>query len=422
MKQSPLGCAARRLGRPDRLLASLTLPVGSRSFQAMATDRGAALDDELVARAMRWCGEAGRPCSASALRSALAPLSWDELLAARAILADPPTARPLGPLALADLARGTSPAEAASRQREGLYGAGPGVEATVPESDVSLPERTRPAASPRGARRPRGAAAPVVRRARDRAPAGPPPAKAAPRLDSLFAPAGRAVVERLLRERGARRAELLAALRQDYTLGDGGAPGDPDLDALLDAHGLARAFARHERDELVHALRVAGGSRAAAAAALGLGAEAFEIALARLGATAEAEAVRDGHREELRRRATLGERARLLLTEGERLTDLGLAGELEDDLRTRLPGHVRALRSSSRRPAMANLALSLSVGHRELAALVRRLGLSLGLDESRRPPDARRTAPRGAPPGRERPGRDAARMSPPRREKAPRGR
>ena len=37
------------------------------------------IDDELVARAIRWCAEAGRHSTGDEMRSALAPLSWDEL-------------------------------------------------------------------------------------------------------------------------------------------------------------------------------------------------------------------------------------------------------------------------------------------------------------------------------------------------------
>src|SRR5690242_17056809 len=78
----------------------------------------AQIDDEFIARALRWFADAGRHPSASDVREALEVLSWDELLAARALLADPPPARPLGPLALAALARGASPEDAARRERD----------------------------------------------------------------------------------------------------------------------------------------------------------------------------------------------------------------------------------------------------------------------------------------------------------------
>src|SRR5512142_1939883 len=79
------------------------------------------LDPELLDRAVHWCAEAGRHVGAADVRRALAPLGWDELLAVRALLADPPPVRPLGPHALADLARGAPPDVAAEREREGRY-------------------------------------------------------------------------------------------------------------------------------------------------------------------------------------------------------------------------------------------------------------------------------------------------------------
>src|SRR5512136_1681503 len=82
------------------------------------------LDPELLGRAVRWCAEAGRTATPAALRRALAPLGWDELLVVRALLADPPPARPLGPFALADLARGAPADVAAERERGGRYPAG----------------------------------------------------------------------------------------------------------------------------------------------------------------------------------------------------------------------------------------------------------------------------------------------------------
>ncbi|HET9598708.1 MAG TPA: Fis family transcriptional regulator, partial [Anaeromyxobacteraceae bacterium] len=96
----------------------------------------AEIDDELVARALRWCAEAGRHAAAGEVRAALAPLSWDELLAARALLADPPPARPLGPHALADLARGALPDVAAEREREGRYGPAPEAPLPSPPEDA----------------------------------------------------------------------------------------------------------------------------------------------------------------------------------------------------------------------------------------------------------------------------------------------
>src|SRR5512140_500815 len=81
----------------------------------------AEIDDETVERVRRWCAEAGRQAPTAEIRAALAPLTWDEMLHAMALLADPPPARPLGPAALADLARGAPPDVAAERERGGRY-------------------------------------------------------------------------------------------------------------------------------------------------------------------------------------------------------------------------------------------------------------------------------------------------------------
>jgi len=289
------------------------------------------IDDELVARALRWCAEAGRPSTAAEVREALEPLGWDELLAARALLADPPPAQPLGPRALAELARGASPAQAAAHELAGEHGH---------------------SGAPR------------------QAPPRPP-------LDDLFESEGRAVLERLLREHGARRPRLSAALAAGWRRGDGSAPDSGDLERLLDAHGFAHGFARREHDELLHALRAAGGVRRRAAEVVGFTPAELDAALERLGAREEAEAIRSAHRNELRRRALLADRVRLLLTEEVRLEDLGLVEEFEADLRARLPDLLRALRAGRRGPLGAALGESLGLAPGQPQLLARRLGMDL---------------------------------------------
>jgi hypothetical protein len=378
----------------------------------------AEIDAELLERVARWCAEAGRQSGAAEIRRALSPLSWDELLAVRALLADPPPARPLGPLAVADIARGAPPDLAAEREREGRYrpeadepGSPPG---DLPAGPAPA-RRTRPAPRGRAASR-RG---PVIRRVRDAAPSPTPaaPAPAPPPIDDLLRPEGRASLERLLRQHGARRHALVAALARGWRRGDGGPPGADDLARLLDHHGLARAFERRERDELLHALRAAGGVRAAAAARLGLDAPTLSAALARLGATEEAEAIRERRRRELRGRATLAERVRLLLADDERLRDLGLVAEFEQDVARRLPEHVRALRTAGT-PVVLALSRSLSIAAAEARALAARLGVALEQKElPRRParPRGETTSPAAKPPPRRGPpaGGDTARRAAP---------
>jgi hypothetical protein len=346
----------------------------------------AEIDAELLERVARWCADAGRQAGTREIRAALSPLSWDELLAARAILADPPPARPLGPHALADMARGTPADTAAERERDARY---PREAADEPVEPVE-PAAPPPAATPRsrGDRRGSGkgkkAAGIVVHRARDRVVASAPPPPAPPALDELRRDEGRAVLERLLRRHGGRRAAILAALGAGWCGPGGAAPTGPDLDALLDLHGLSRAFEHREHDEVLHALRAAGGSRAAAAATLGLDEPGLEASLARLGAAGEAERIREERRSDLRVRATLSERVHLVLAQEERLRDLGLLGEFEQDLRARLPEHLRALRAAGE-PLVPALSRSLSLPFEAVTSLASRLGVELGARGAQRP-------------------------------------
>jgi hypothetical protein len=121
-------------------------------------------------------------------------------------------------------------------------------------------------------------------------------------------------------------------------------------------------------------------------------ADALEAALARLGAREEAERIREARRADLRGRATLSERVRLLLADEARLGDLGLLAEFEEDLRARLPGHLRALRGAAG-PAATALATSLSVTAAEARALAARFGLAIEPPRSRPAPRISQPAP-----------------------------
>jgi hypothetical protein len=370
------------------------------------------IDDELVARAIDWCSEAHRSASADEIRTALSRLSWDELLAVRAVLADPPPTHPLGPLALIDLARGTAPELAAERERRRCEIDLPPLCSTDPEriplargrsegEDSHRPDPRLGAEPPAPTRKKGkcGPAGPVIRRARDRVkPESRQLEPLLPLVDDLFASEGRTVLERLIRQHGARRARIAAALANGWRRADGTAPGEEELSRLLDLHGLARGFESRERDELLHALRAAAGLRTRAAHAVGVAPAAFDTALERLGARDEAASIRAAHRDELRRRATLSERVRMLLGETERLADLDLLAEIEADVRARIPQLVRALRPSRAVPLAMALARSLAVESSDIDALVLRLALDLG----------ERRAPQRAPsPSRDRPPRPA---------------
>ncbi len=110
----------------------------------------AELDLETMERTVRWCAEAGRQTTAAEVAPALASLGWDQLLSVRALLAEPPPARPLGPYALADLARGAPADVAAERERAGRY----------PRAQA------RPLPAPEAAEPPRAPGGPAARRQR----------------------------------------------------------------------------------------------------------------------------------------------------------------------------------------------------------------------------------------------------------------
>ena len=283
--------------------------------------RVAEIDDELMARVLQWCAEAGRTSSPAEVRDALSALSWDALLAVRAVLADPPPARPLGPHALAEIARGAAPEVAAQRERDGVHGhQGEAEVATAGEhhaagdrdaeasSGDAAPRAEKKTTRGKGTRR---LATVVIRRARDRRDDEGSREVQPPLVDELFRSEGRAVVERWVRRHGARRARLVeevAAWRRP----DGSPAGEDDVARLLDVHGLRRPFERREREEVLHALRASGGMLTRAARALAISPEALAGTIARLAIGDEVEHLRDERRRDIRRRATLGDRVRLL--------------------------------------------------------------------------------------------------------------
>jgi hypothetical protein len=143
--------------------------------------------------------------------------------------------------------------------------------------------------------------------------------------------------------------------------------------------------------------------RPRAAAAAGLPPEGWPAALARLGAEAEAEAIREEGRREIRGRGTLSQRARMLVADEERLADLGVLDEVLRDLRARMPEHLRAIRSG--RPASLAVALgrSLALSRSAVERLAERLPLDLG--RTRPEPEAGPSRPpRPAPRRPRRPG------------------
>jgi hypothetical protein len=331
------------------------------------------LDLETVEKVVRWCAEAGRQTTPAEVRAALGGMNWDELLAARALLAEPPPLRQLGPYGLADMARGAPADVAAEREREGRYPRSPPPGVAPP---VSKPESARgSAAAPAGRRRGKARGSVIVRK---KGPALPHPAPLPlPLLDELLLPPGRAALGQLVRAHGGRRPALLTALAGSHRRPDGRALADADLERLLEHHGLTRSFARRERDEVLHAFRAAGGVLSRAAAALGYDEAGLSAAVVRLGCVGEVEALRAGKRRDLAGRATLSDRARLLVADPEKLRDLGLLEPFESELRARLPELLQVLGRSGEPLAMA-LARSVALPVKGVRELATRLGFELG--------------------------------------------
>jgi len=349
------------------------------------------LDPETLARALRWCAEGGGPASEGAVRAALEPLSWDELLAVKAALADPPPRRGLGPAELVAIAKGPLPAR-----------------------EARLPARRAPG---RRATAQRRAVNPRIRRARDRevhALAAPPPL---PFVQELYREEGRAVLERLVRRLGPSRPALAAALSAGWRRSDGRPAEGADLEPLLAHHGLSRSFAERERAALLHTLRKFGGVRTQAAREAGLPLDELDSAVDRLDLRPALESLREERRHKLLRRGTLAELARLFAAEEEALADLGIAGELEAALRRLLGEHLRALAASRKRaPLGAALAESLLLPRAAVERMLGRLGLAAALPAA--PGGPPRRDPR-ATPGRQRPKSRRVPGRPPRGRRSP---
>ena len=352
------------------------------------------IDREILDRAVRWCAESGRPTREERVRAVLEPLGWDELLAVKATLADPPPGRDLSPADLVALSRAAAPPSRPAARAPGAPAA-----------------RTR---RPKTVSAPRKASAPRIRRVQDVVAAPSPGPAPLPHLDGLYRESGRAEIGRLVRRLGANRIAILSDLAARWSDGAGSPPGSADLGRLLEHHGLARGFAERERALFLHAVGKHGGVVIRMARELGMAPEDVRGAVDRLELRPAVESIREARRRRLERKATLSERARLLDEEADALADLGLLAGFEADLRRRLPDHLRALAVGGRSPSAADLGRSLSLSRSAVDRVVAHFGLRLRPSPPERPersgrasaprrPGTRGTAPR-RPPGTRTPG------------------
>src|SRR5262249_17955759 len=115
-------------------------------------------------------------------------------------------------------------------------------------------------------------------------------------LEALEGPDGRATLQTLLAQHGHRTA-LLRALTHGYA-GRHGDPTAPELDALLDHHGLLLAAQTAERDLLLEALSEHRGALGRVAWALGLRAPELGVLVSQLGLGPEVDRLRERFRRE----------------------------------------------------------------------------------------------------------------------------
>ena len=237
----------------------------------------ARVDKALAQLVREQSKRAGRPAEEAEVRAALAPLSPAEEQVLRALLREAPPARPLGPFAWADLARGTQPQIAAARELGGYYALQ--AERDALAAMVKAPVRSEPAGSDEGSvREPpapaakaasakaasaTGAPKPASERSRAKDPGPVDAARAAKAKQARPGPAAPAVTalppgRKRVSERAPRNQETKAA-RSEHLLGLFGYHRDGprvaralglalvDLDAELDQLKIRRKAYRLTR-------------------------------------------------------------------------------------------------------------------------------------------------------------------------------
>jgi hypothetical protein len=350
-----------------------------------------------------FCRRAGAPASPREVRGALSTVTDADEFRIRAVTDTEPPLHPLGPYAVADLARGTSVELAGLRQRAGYYdlvaemlaqAEAPPVEPSAPTPAASAPLPSPPvrAAQPEAApsapltrQRSTAEARPTVaERIAPRRRGPSPEARPAPRgrytqmaaqrapIDSLAEPTGRSVLERLLLQHGHRIA-LTRALAQGYLGRRGGDPQPHEVEELLATHRLLDDAEAVERELVLGALSEQHGALGRVAWALGVRPAELRSMIETLGLDAEVERTRERFRREALAPAHWTTRLDLL---GRRkyLEDLGLERAFDERLRSDLSKELD--RTDAADPErIPHLARKLGVPPELLARTLARLGL-----------------------------------------------
>jgi hypothetical protein len=364
-----------------------------------------------------FCRRAGAPASPQAVRSALSALSEADDFRVWAITDSEPAARPLGPYAVVDLARGTVLDTAALRERSGYYAlveemlglagrsqcsarGATGAEASADAEPFPLgnvaaatAQELRPVegSAPEPSSRPSTVPERIAPRRRQSA-AGEGPAQPRGRFtqldsqpapfDELYRPEQRESLGRLLQQHGHRLA-LLRALAQGYAGPRGAEPTLSQLDAVLAHHGLLAQAEARERALVLAEVRQSRGALGRVAWALGLRPPELRPLIERLGLDVEVEELRERFRREALAPAHWTARLDLL---GRRkyLQDLGLEPGFTEALRRDLQAHLAGT-AAGPQERLPTLARHLGVPPELLLRTLQRLGLSPEANASTHP-------------------------------------
>lgn len=322
-----------------------------------------------------FCRRARASAPPAEVREALALLAPEEEFRVRALTDQEPAATPLGPFAVVDILRGTSPQLAAQRQSCGYYDVvrelvAALVALTVPPVPSPLPPAARTPPPPAPAP-PRSAAAPEPARAdtkpspptvseriapkkRASAPAEPPsepmpssepefrkkqlpePRGRFTRLSAQKLPASELLEEpsrdmlSALAEQHRHRPALLRALAGEYS-GTKGPLSATDLDAALQHHGLLEQLERSERELLLASYAEHKGATGRVAWALGLSPPELDKLIRSLGLKAEVDEARERFKREALSPQHLTQRLDLL-GRTKYLSDLGITQRFQESL------------------------------------------------------------------------------------------
>ncbi|MBX7101574.1 MAG: hypothetical protein K1X89_27920 [Myxococcaceae bacterium] len=344
-----------------------------------------------------------------------------EDLRLRELAEQEPLARALGPFAVVDVLHGTSPKDAAERERTGYYAEvqrtavdAPPPAPPSPPTPPPPPHRSAPpaVAAPAPAKAPKRKkpltlAEQVAPRRREKGqaptPPRPPPEEKAPGFRpkrELPLPRGRFTRVKAPLERAERlgdaasKAELVAlagqvehrfALRKLLALGHTSKGSDTlaqaDVDRALVKHGLEADLARRERELLLGGCMEHRGALSSLSKAIGVQRPELDALVAHLGLKREVREIRDRFTREALAARALSMRLGLL-NRRRYLDDLGITRRFEQALRADLTAALESAAddSDTRAETLALAAKRQAVGEDVLLKAIETLGLTAILE------------------------------------------